>query len=331
MAHHFIFLFVDGVGIGEASEKNPFFVSAPEYLPFYNDSPPPPNGVSIKKIDAILGVEGIPQSASGQTSLFTGENAQKHLNSHKDSYPNRELRKIIYEKNILSRLKEKGFNAVFVNAYPVFYLFFKPDHLQLLPTGELYFSDQFPPMFRRRISVTSCMMLAARQVPFNDQDILEGRSIFQEYSNRFLVERGINLPVYSPEKAAEILFQASLNHDFILYEYFQTDIYGHRHEFAEQVRLISDLNRLTGKLVSLLDPSTHTLLLTSDHGNIEDSSTRGHTLNPVPLLTWGNRKEELNERIQDLTHVTPTVVNFLSSFKTISTDSTYLVSKKKSR
>jgi hypothetical protein len=304
-----IFIFLDGVGLGETSGKNPFHTAKAKFLPVFPGSFLP-DGTPVKAIDPLLGVDGVPQSATGQSTLYTGENVPRLLGQHKSSYPNREMRKIIREKNILKLLREKNQNAVFINAYPVYSHFFTSAHIQIQPEGEFQFSDEFPTPFKRRISVTTCMIIAAGQLPFNEKDIMAERSIFQEFSNRWLIDKGLPLPEFSPEKAAEILFHASRRYDFILYEYFQTDLYAHRHPFDEQVQLIRNLDRLLGKLLSLLDPGADTLLLTSDHGNLEDSHVRGHTLNPVPLVTWGSRDRELRDRIDNLSQVTPAILKF---------------------
>ncbi len=308
----FIFLFLDGVGIGEADGKNPFYAAQAEFLPFYKGNPGLVDKTPIKPIDALLGVEGIPQSGSGQTSLYTGENIPRILGQHRDSYPNRSMRKIIREKNILRRLKDRGYQAVFINAYPAHKRFFSAPNIEIRPSGEMHFSDEFPALFKRRISVTSCMMVTAGQVPFDEKDILAGRSIFQEYSNRWLNQKGLQLPEFTPERAAEILYESAQHYDFLLYEYFQTDIFAHRGSFDEQVQLIRDLNRLMGKLISLLDPGKDTLLVTSDHGNLEDSTQRNHTCNPVPLIVWGYQGDRLRDGIDAITDVTPAILRFFN-------------------
>jgi 2,3-bisphosphoglycerate-independent phosphoglycerate mutase len=307
-----IFLFLDGVGVGESSDLNPFYTARSEFLPFFNGREPLrlPDGTPVKKIDPTLGIDGLPQSASGQTSLYTGENVPRMLGEHRGSYPNKLMRKVILEKNILSLLKNKGLDAVFLNAYPVYSHLFSNNHIQIKPCGEFHFSDDFSPLFKRRLSVTTCMMLAAKQPAFNETDIRSEKVIFQEFSNRWLIEKGLDVPEFSPEKAAEIVFNASRRHDFLLYEYFQTDLYGHRKSRQEQIGLISDLNRLTGALLSMLNPETDTLLLTSDHGNLEDGSSKTHTRNPVPLITWGYQADSLREKIRRLTDVTPAISVF---------------------
>lgn len=320
-----IFIFLDGVGIGEASENNPFWAAGTGFLPFYTGNQTLPDGTPVKPIDPLLGVDGMPQSATGQTTLYTGENIPALLNEHKGSYPNRTMRKIIREHNVLSRLRARGLNAGFINAYPFYSRLFTDGHIQIEEDGGLHFSDSFPVLFRRRLSVTTCMMIVNRLVPFDEGDIAAERAIYQDYTNASLVRQveaakkagkfpedghNIQLSLFNPEKAAEILYKTSRNYDFLLYEYFQTDIYGHRSSFEERVQLVRDLDRFIGTLVSLLDRGDDTLLITSDHGNLEDGVTRAHTLNPVPLVVWGKGERELRDGIDSLVDVTPAVLEF---------------------
>jgi hypothetical protein len=307
-----IFIFLDGVGIGQKIKKNPFFTVRLPYLPFYEGGLKLPDGTPVKLIDATLGTDGLPQSGSGQTSIYTGINIPQLIGEHKGSYPTRIMRVHLREKNILTQLKSKGIDAVFINAYPVYSRIFKDPHIQIKPTGEFHFSPAFPRQFRRRISATSCMMVATGQQVFNEEDIIAEKSIFQEYTNRWLIEKGLKVPEFTPQKAAEILYNALQERDFVLYEYFQTDLYAHRHSFEDQLRLIENLNQFLARLFELLDPETETLLITSDHGNLEDHTTRSHTRNPVPLITWGIDAESIRNSINDLTHITPAIVNYFS-------------------
>ena len=47
------------------------------------------------------------------------------------------------------------------------------------------------------------MLLASGQKPFGADDILAGKALYQDYSNRQLIEKGLPLPEFSPEKAAQ--------------------------------------------------------------------------------------------------------------------------------
>jgi bisphosphoglycerate-independent phosphoglycerate mutase (AlkP superfamily) len=61
-----------------------------------------------------------------------------------------------------------------------------------------------------------------------------------------------------------------------------------------------------------IDLETTTFILTSDHGNIEDLSVRNHTLNDVPTIIWGRKKEEIAEKINDLADITPAIISLLT-------------------
>lgn len=326
-----LFIFLDGVGIGTETASNPFLTAQTTFLPFFGSTPMLPDNTPIKPIDATLGVNGLPQSATGQTTLFTGVNIPRMLNLHMGSYPNAAMRRIIRENNILLRLSRLGLNAGFINAYPFSAHLFEPIHVEIQEDGSFYFSSQFPENFKRRISVTTCMLIANRRAPFGEEDIRRERSIYQDFSNcsinqhiRELRESGAlereikrrsaidigELPEFSPEKAAAIFYKTSREFDFLLYEYFQTDTYAHRNTFEEQEELLRRLNRFVGSLILMLDREQDTLILTSDHGNIEDGTSTSHTRNPVPLLVWGANAATLRHNIESLAHVTPAIEDF---------------------
>lgn len=309
----FIFFFIDGVGIGMRNGNNPFVSADPEILRLWKGSAYDNNGISLKAIDPLLGIPGTPQSATGQTTIFTGINIPALLSKHIGSFPNRLMRKIIMKENLLLKLDNSGKTAKFINAYPHHSEIFSNSNVRIDDEGGLIFSDEFPDKFKKRISVTSSILISNNMVPFDTEDIKKKRSLYQDYSNRSLLKYGLDLPIFSPEDAAGVLYNTSSDYDLILYEFFQSDLYGHRRSKTEQVELISNLDILLSTLISLLDQEKDTLLITSDHGNLEESSGKLHTQNPVPLITWGRGSKELPERIDDLSDITPEILNFLNS------------------
>jgi bisphosphoglycerate-independent phosphoglycerate mutase (AlkP superfamily) len=144
-------------------------------------------------------------------------------------------------------------------------------------------------------------------------DMQAGRAVFQDYTNEMLIKRGFPAERRTPEQAAEILASIVREHRFTLYEYFITDKTGHAQDMTTARIVLADLARLVRKLLSLLDLNRTTVLLTSDHGNIEDLSTRNHTLNPVPTLLWGEHREALATRVHNLADITPAIVEVLTS------------------
>lgn len=307
-----IFIFLDGVGIGRAVNTNPFFAAAADYLPFFDSGCTLPDSTPVKAIDACLGMEGMPMSATGQTSLFTGINVPAALNGHRDSYPDREMRKIIKENNLFSRLTRQQVKPRFLNVFPTSYYLFTPANIRILHDGEFYFSPQFQARHRRPLSVTTCMMVSNYMTPFGEPDIMREEALYHDFTNRTLNGEHPHLPHFSPEKAAEIIYKTSRRYDVLLYEYFQTDLFGHGFALDDCLDLVRHLNRLVKRLVSLMDRNTDTLLITSDHGNLEDTDTHMHTSNPVPLLVWGHGSELLRQRIDSLVDVTPAVSDFFS-------------------
>lgn len=306
-----VLIFLDGVGIGARNATNPFFLIQPECLPFYQGGGKIPGGSEVIPIDCSCSIPGIPQSATTQTALFSGTFGPELGEFHRGGYPDQRLRKIILKRNLLSELQENGLKVRFFNAYPYHSQWFHPPNLTILEDGRLEFSEEFPRQWRRMISVTTCLLLSIKQFPFDENDLSKGRALYQDYSNQTLVDRGADLPIVSPEEAGNIIFNGSRKADFLLYEYFQTDIYAHRRSMEECLTLIRNLDILLKTLLSKLNPSEDTLILTSDHGNLEDLSRRDHSLNPVPLIIWGKGREKLRSGITRTEEITPAILDWL--------------------
>ncbi len=82
----------------------------------------------------------------------------------------------------------------------------------------------------------------------------------------------------------------------------------------EAVTLLEELDSFLSQVVSLSDFDESSLIVTSDHGNIEDMVTRQHTTNLVPLLLWGNISREFSTLPDPvpITQITPAVLRYLS-------------------
>jgi 2,3-bisphosphoglycerate-independent phosphoglycerate mutase len=288
-----ILVFVDGLGLGEKnSRKNPCAAHGIKHLSRFidedglNDSDH--RGILIPT-EATLGVAGLPQSATGQASLFSGINCSQSLGRHLQGFPNQTLRDILKEHSILKKTKEKGFRSVFINAY-----------------RSVFFS--LPENIKWKLSVTTIVTLSAGLPFFGLEDIVQERSIYHDMTNEGLIQRGFDVPLFSVEKAARVLAEASEEYDFILYEYFLTDKAGHSQQMDRARSEIFKIDRFVDTLLSSIDLGKHTVMLTSDHGNIEDLSVKTHTRNPVMTILWGRGQNELKNRIRSLTDVTPFIL-----------------------
>ena len=289
-----LLIFVDGLGIGERGPHNPLDLLGEEAAPlavFRGEEPELPFGGVLAPTDARLGVEGRPQSASGQTTILTGVNAPARLGYHKQGFPNEAMRGIIREHSVFLQLERTGVGPnTFANTYT------------------RRFFDERP----RWVSATTVAVEAAG-LRFNTvEDLRAGRSVFHDFTNRLLAERGEDVGERTPEEAAAVLAAVAGAHRFTLYEHFITDRMGHDQNVEGALLTLRNLARFVRGVLARLDLGRVTVLLTSDHGNVEDLSTRNHTLNPVPTLAWGPARELVRRRVRTLADITPTILEILS-------------------
>ena len=97
----------------------------------------------------------------------------------------------------------------------------------------------------------------------------------------------------------------------VLYETFITDLAGHR---RLPMPVDWTLSRVDGLLAGLIEarPPGATVVVCSDHGNLEDIEFRGHTTNPVPLLVFGPAAEDsVWDEVESITDVSRVVLDWL--------------------
>ncbi len=302
-------MFLDGCGIGLPDSHNPFWEVKSPFLPLYEGFKNLSPNATIKPIDCLLGVPGEPQSASGQATLFSGINIAKKLKRHEPAFPGSEIRKTLYGQNLFKGLIEKGKRPTFINAYPMKDEFFKRGDIKLQEDGKLVVSSSISR--RPLVSVTTTLLLANQMNPYGLSDLWKAKAIYQDYSNKLLLKQGLEVKTLTPDRAGEILAERSQHFDLTLYEYFQTDIYGHKKSYEECVELIKNLAIFIETVVNKMDQDT-TLLITSDHGNLEDKSTKIHTMNEIPLLCFGKGRKFFPLKIASLVDVTPSIIHYLS-------------------
>ncbi len=286
-------IFLDGVGIGDRNETNPFakFENLEPLAHFKGETSVIPFDGKLALTDPRLGIEGRPQSASGQTTIYTGINIPKTLGYHKQGFPNAAMREIIKEKSVFLQLMQKGIEPnVFANAYT-----------------PRFFSET--PRWK---SATTCAVEAAGMIFRKLPDLLGRKAIYHDFTNRDLVERGFDAPLFSPSEAAIILAELTKEFRFTLYEHFITDEIGHDQDFEKARIHLPQVAEFVREVLKAVDLEKTTVILTSDHGNLEDLSVRNHTLNDVPTIVWGRKHREIANRIKDLTDITPAILGLLS-------------------
>lgn len=287
-----LLFFVDGLGIGARGADNPLD-GLDEALPlavFQGEDPKTIFDGKVIVTDACLGVSGRPQSASGQTTILTGVNAPAQLGYHKQGFPNAALLEIIREHSIFRQLRRAGIMQItFANAY----------------------TDRFFKERPRWVSATTAAVEAAELNFRTVDDLRAGRAVFQDFTNAVLIARGEAVTERSPEEAGRVLASVVAENRFTLYEYFITDKLGHDQDREGARATLTKLAAMIRTTLATLDLGHTTVILTSDHGNIEDLSTRNHTLNAVPTIAWGPARERVAQQVHSLADITPAILDVL--------------------
>src|SRR6185295_744476 len=102
-----LLFFIDGLGIGTRGPHNPLdnLPNAAPLAVFQNEPAESFLEGIVVPTDPRLGVEGRPQSASGQTTILTGVNAPAAVGYHKQGFPNKALLEILGEHSIFRQLR----------------------------------------------------------------------------------------------------------------------------------------------------------------------------------------------------------------------------------
>lgn len=291
-----LLLFIDGLGIGDENPStNPCMDTELQHLSVFmcggkiecrdESAIPVPT-------DAQLGIDGLPQSATGQTTLLSGKNAASAVGRHLPGFPNQVCRDILKQSSLLKQVKQAGQRAVFINAFrPIFF--------------------KLPAKQQWRLSATTVANLAAG-LPFKRlEDIGAHKALYHDFTNTFLNKKGFPIPQFSAEQAGQIAAQLSAQNNLSLFEYFKTDRAGHRQNLLNARSELRRLDRFLGTILKQIDLTKTLVVLTSDHGNIEDLSVKTHTQNPAMTLAWGKHKLDFSRYVKSLIDITPALMKVL--------------------
>ncbi|MEM8612216.1 MAG: alkaline phosphatase family protein [Cyanobacteria bacterium P01_H01_bin.105] len=293
----FILLFLDGLGLGTAGPHNP--LANPATMPYWQSlcgqrllagaRAQRPN-LLFKPVDATLGVPGLPQSATGQTTLYTGHNAAKFRGQHQTGFANGSLRQLIEPYGLFKQVLDRGGTATLANLYSPVY---------------------FEAIAQRRGRYSVCTLLnMTAGLPFRMQyEYEQGDAIFWDITGAIAKSRGINTAPIDPNLAGQQLATIGSRYSVTLFECYLSDYAGHQQNYANAVKVLQRIDQFIAAIVNGLTLET-TLVIVSDHGNVEDLSTKRHTLNLVPLCAVGVNAH-IFESVKDLTGVTPAILSIL--------------------
>jgi phosphopentomutase len=298
--NNILMVFLDGIGIGKKDLMfNPFFkYGFRTFENIFGDIPSLENQMLsngshfLFPADATLGVEGLPQSGTGQASLFCGFNAAKFVGKHFGPYPYSTTIPILEKKSLLVYFRNKYNSSYFANAYPKAFF----DYVN---SG------------RTRLSVTTMTCKLAGIKLNRVSDLRAGKALTAELTNeRWNHRLGYKLKVIKPKSAARRLFNIAQQYKFTLYEYYLSDHLGHLRLADDFEKIFTELDEFLFTLLSEVDSKKMTLIICSDHGNLEDLSVKTHTRNPALAITAGKSAKEIAKSVKDLTQFKDAILKF---------------------
>jgi hypothetical protein len=297
-----IFVFVDGVGAGANDpEVNPLARREHLLTRFADGTGAPlPRGGRAALVDATLGVEGRPQSATGQTTILTGENAPRLLGYHLVGFPNAPLRDLLATRSLFRALAGAGLRGAFANAFPIAYLHALGIEAEGEP--ELTFGRRRP---RASASTLAFRAGGGRFLTWRDLDA--GRALTPDLTGDRARRHGASVPHRDPEEAAAALLRLAADHDLTLFEFFETDEVGHAQAMESALSVLDRLDAFLRAVVAGLGDGW-SLVVASDHGNVEDLSIRNHTRAPVPVIGFGPAAARV-DAVHDLTGLAPLLLS----------------------
>ena len=294
-----LFLFLDGIGLGENNQGiNPFANAEMPHLqellegrlllkesaPFHGER------ASLVAVDPSVGVDGLPQSATGQAMLLTGKNISKDLGYHYGPKPNPAVAEYLKNETLFSNFAKSGKKAALLNAYP-------PRYFDGIDSGKRLYSS-IP------LAVTSAGIRL-----FRHEDLFAGRAFSADFTGEGwrTMLNFTDAPVMDPSEAGRQIGTVAKEYDFSLFEYWASDYAGHGQEMENAVKLMETFDNVLGGLVEAFDDGL--ILVTSDHGNMEDLSTRKHTDATVPALVIGDKaaREEFTRDMTEITDIAPAI------------------------
>ena len=302
-----LFLFLDGVGLGgDDPTVNPLAGAAMPNLRSLlggkalvaSAAPLETKRATLLPLDACLGVAGAPQSATGQAALLTGANVPAALGYHYGPKPNAAVADHLRNGNLFRAVLQTGGRAALLNAYP-------PAYFAAITSG------------RRLYSAIPLAAVSAGMALKTADDLMSGCGLSADFTGHGWRERlgFMETPLLTPRQAGAKLAALAAACDFAFFEYWLSDYAGHGQAMKAAVELLVTLDEVLGGLLEAWDDETGVILLTSDHGNLEDLSVRGHTLNPVPALVIGapEMRRRFTTTLRDLSDVAPAIIEALGA------------------
>lgn len=287
--------FMDGVGLGQADpDVNPFaaadlphltaLLGEDWYLAGRGRISAP--RATLIPTDANLGVSGRPQSATGQATILTGRNVPALIGEHYGPKPNPAVAEVIRAGTLFHEVVAAGGRAALITPYPERYF-------EAIESG------------RRMLSAVPLAASSAGLTLLGAADLRAGQAVSPDFTGAgwrdFLGYE--DMPVLMLRAAGERIAAVAAGYHFSFFEHWPTDQAGHRGTLAEAVSHLEAIDGVMGGLLAAWDESRGLLIITSDHGNLEEKGHRQHTRNLVPTILVGRDHARYADAVRDLADI----------------------------
>ncbi len=300
---HILLLFLDGVGLGDDNPAvNPF---AAAHLPtltalangrrWLRDT-----GVQYSDravfvpTDPRLGIPGKPQSATGQAAILTGLNVPQLIGEHYGPKPNAAIRELLARHSFFKQVRDHDLAAALLDAYP----------------ARLHHDIARGKTLRSSIQQAA---YAGGQELFGMNELLAGRALTPEWTGQswHTYLKLTDTPIYTPQQAGRRLVEMSREYAFAMHSHWMTDHVGHRGPLERGIELLELFDGVMAGILEAWDDDEGLVIVTSDHGNLEDVSSRAHTENDVPTLMIGSAKAAFADGLRSLSDLVPRMAALL--------------------
>jgi hypothetical protein len=300
---HILMIFLDGVGLGDDDPAvNPFAAAnTPTLNSLANDQRwlrstgrQESQRAVLIPTDPRLGVPGRPQSATGQAAILTGRNVPRIIGEHYGPKPNATIRELLAEDNFFKQVVAHGKTAALIEAYP-------PRWHQAINRGKALRSSYQQATHEAGLPI------------FGEDSIYSGDALAVDWTGEgWRTDLGYDdTPVFTPHEAGIKMVEISRRYDFAFFSHWLTDVIGHKGSIEDAVRILELFDSVMAGALDAWDDDEGLMIVTSDHGNIEEIGNRKHTENDIPTVVIGSKKLTFADGLNDLTDYVPRMAQAL--------------------
>lgn len=290
--------FMDGVGLGDNdADTNPFIRARLPHLTalfgadwYLRDNGRFPTPITTTRAtliatDANLGLDGRPQSATGQATILTGRNIPAAVGEHYGPKPNPAVAAEITKGTLFHDVVAAGGTAALLSPYPQGYF-------DAIASG------------KRLYSAVPLAATSAGLSLMDADDLRNGRAVSPGFTGQGWRDHlGYDdIPLLTLPEAGQRLAAIAQTYTFSFFEHWPSDRSGHRGPITDAAAHLEMLDTVIGSLIANWNDSG-LLIITSDHGNIEAKDHRQHTRNPVPTILVGHNHAHHAATIHNLTDI----------------------------